>query len=72
MSPDLNPIENLWGIVARDVYAYGRQFSSVDELKRQIQCSWFSMDPTYIHNLISSMPDRIFQTIRSNGATNLV
>ena len=32
-SPDLNPIENVWGILARRVYANGRQFNSVNELK---------------------------------------
>jgi hypothetical protein len=31
-SPDLNPIENLWSIMSRHVYANGRQFSSVSEL----------------------------------------
>ncbi len=28
-SPDMNPIENLWGILVRRVYANGRQFDSV-------------------------------------------
>ena len=36
LSPDLNPIEKLWGILTRKVYAGGRQFSTVDDLKRQI------------------------------------
>ena len=31
-SPDLNPIENLWSIVNRRVYADGRQYSSKDAL----------------------------------------
>ena len=35
-SPDLNPIENLWGWLVRKVYANGRQFDSVDEIKREI------------------------------------
>ena len=28
-SPDLKPIENLWSIISRKVYANGRQFDSV-------------------------------------------
>lgn len=32
-SPDLNPIENLWGIIARTVYTNGKQYSTVQELK---------------------------------------
>eukprot|EP00644_Phytophthora_capsici_P019735 jgi/Phyca11/132956/e_gw1.278.8.1 len=31
-SPDLNPIENLWGVLARAVYADGRQFQTRDSL----------------------------------------
>ena len=31
-SPDLNPIENMWSIIKRKVYASGKQFSSKDEL----------------------------------------
>ncbi|KAG3095181.1 hypothetical protein PI125_g16317 [Phytophthora idaei] len=27
-SPDLNPIENMWGVLARAVYANGRQFET--------------------------------------------
>ena len=31
-SPDLNPIENMWGVLARAVYRHERQFSSKGEL----------------------------------------
>jgi len=27
-SPDLNPIENVWGIMARRVYANGKQYTN--------------------------------------------
>jgi len=29
-SPDLNPIENVWGIFARCFYANGRQFDTME------------------------------------------
>ena len=38
LTPDLNPIENLWGIVARQVYDGGRQFET---------CSLLSMQTLY-------------------------
>ena len=36
-SPDINPIENPWGILTREVYASGKQYSNVKELKRGIK-----------------------------------
>ncbi|GBO06314.1 Transposable element Tc3 transposase [Araneus ventricosus] len=37
MSPDLNPIENVWGIMSRKVYENGGQFYSVNALKTSIE-----------------------------------
>nr|CCA23754.1 protein T04A11.11 putative [Albugo laibachii Nc14] len=34
--PDLNPIENVWGVLTRSVYANGRQFSTRTELKCEL------------------------------------
>jgi transposase len=39
-SPDLNLIENLWRILASKVYANGRQFASMKELKARIKTCW--------------------------------
>ena len=36
LSPDLNPIENLWGLLVHKVYTNGKQFGTIDELKRSI------------------------------------
>ena len=35
-SPDLNPLENLWGTLTRAVFANGRQFKTKTELKTEI------------------------------------
>lgn len=66
-SPDLNPMENLWGIVARRLYTENRRFENVDELKRGIVNAWSSIGQETIDNLISSMPDRVFQVISRKG-----
>ena len=42
-SPDLNPIENLWSILARLVYEDARQFGSVDDLTACIKEKWASL-----------------------------
>ena len=31
-SPELNPIENLWGLIVAIVYEEGRQYSAISEL----------------------------------------
>ena len=46
VSPDLNPIDNLWGIMARRVYENGRQFQTVLELKNCIRDVWNNFEIT--------------------------
>jgi transposase len=38
-SPDLNPIENLWGWLTRKVYAHGKQFKHDNDLKSAVGMS---------------------------------
>jgi transposase len=66
-SPDLNPIENLWGIMVRRIYAENKQYKSVKELKKAIVRAWHSVDQEIIDNLVLSMENRIFQVINRNG-----
>ena len=67
-SPDLNPIENLWGILTRRVYGNNRQFDSVEELKLHIIREWQNLDQNLLNSLVESMPNRIFECININGA----
>jgi transposase len=70
-SPDPNPIENLWGIIVRQVYAQNRQFDSTSDLKKAIQETWDSIDQETLRNLVESMQNRIYQVInRSGGMTD--
>jgi len=66
-SPDCNPMENLWGILASKVYESGRQFQSILELKHCIQESWDEIDTGIPQRLVDSMPNRIFEVISHNG-----
>lgn len=67
LSPDLNPIENLWGTLSRRVYRNGRQFDTVEELKTAITEEWERLSIPEMQTLISSMPNRIFNVIHGNG-----
>src|SRR5271156_1571265 len=66
-SPDLNPIENLWGIMARQVYAHGRQYNTLSELKSAVISAWNKLSLVTLRNLISSMKNRIFEVILNRG-----
>ena len=66
-SPDLNPIENLWGILTRMVYSNGRQFSTINELKEKIVYEWDRIPNEICRNLIETMPKRIKDVIKRNG-----
>jgi len=67
-SPDLNVIENVWGILARLVYENGRQFANHDELIRQINVKWNLITTNYLKSLVDDMPTRIADDILKRGA----
>jgi len=66
-SPDLNPMENLWGILVRRVYANHRQYQAQDDLKSAILEAWRELSVDLLQTLINSMPDRIYKVINRNG-----
>ncbi len=61
-SPDLNPIENLWGIVKRKMR--NKRPKNADELKATVKETWASIPPQQCHKLITSMPRRIEAVIK--------
>lgn len=66
-SPDINPIENIWGILTRRVFAEYRQYNSVPELKTAIFDAWEGIEENTIKNLVTSTENRIFECIKNNG-----
>ncbi len=64
--PDLNPIENLWGIVKRKMR--DTRPNNADELKATVKETWASIPPQQCHKLITSMPRRIEAVIKAKGA----
>uniref|UniRef100_A0A3Q2EF15 Tc1-like transposase DDE domain-containing protein n=1 Tax=Cyprinodon variegatus TaxID=28743 RepID=A0A3Q2EF15_CYPVA len=66
-SPDLNPIENIWGWMAREVFKNGHQFQTVDALREAIFNTWSNVPTSLLETLASSMPKRLFEVINKNG-----
>ncbi len=65
--PDLNPTENLWGIVKRKMRDT-RPNNAVD-LKAAIKATWASVTPEQCHRLNVSMPHRIDAVIHAKGGS---
>jgi hypothetical protein len=66
-SPDLNPMENLWGIVSRDVYKNGKQYNNVSQLKNEIQVAWSGISIDTLQNLNHSMKNRVCEVLMNHG-----
>ena len=59
-SPDLNPIENVWGVLARRVYSNGRQYSNIAELKDVVMREWDGLPSFMFSKCVYSMNRRLF------------
>ena len=66
-SPDLNPMENLWGIMVHQVYGHGKQYANKEELEVAIRRAWDTLPIQTLRDLNNSMRDRIFQCVLNHG-----
>ncbi len=66
MSPDLNPIEHMWGILKRKVEKH--HVSNIQQLRDVIMEEWKRMPATTCAALVNSMPRRIKAVLDNNGA----
>ncbi len=66
-SPDVIPIENLWGVLAQKIYNNGRQFDCIDDLKDALMMAWDSISLDTLRNLVKSMPRRLVSIIERKG-----
>lgn len=66
-SPDLNPMENVWGELVRNVYAQGKQYQNTKDLRDAIEDAWANLGQPYLQKLIGSMQNRLFEVIANGG-----
>lgn len=66
-SPDLNIIENLWGLLVRRVYCNARQFGNEQDLKEAIEEAWATIDQESISRLFRSLTRRMLAVIEVKG-----
>ena len=56
-SPDLNPIENVWGILKQQVNKC--DLSKISEVIAKVKEIWSELDKEVIENVIQNMPIRL-------------
>ena len=62
LSPDLNIMENIWGIMCHKIYSQATAYNSVEEYENVILKTWDEIDYETIQNLY----DKCLQIIRCN------
>jgi transposase len=66
-SPDLNPLEHLWGHLKRRLVEHEHPPKGMEELWRRIEEEWNKIPAEVCQKLIESMPRRIEAVIKAKG-----
>ncbi|CAB4407619.1 unnamed protein product [Rhizophagus irregularis] len=66
-SPDLNPIENLWDELDRQVRAHRPLPTNRESLCQILREKWSNIDAGKYQNLVDSMPRRVAAVINNKG-----
>jgi DNA-binding MarR family transcriptional regulator len=67
-SPDLNPIENMWGLMVKKLQGSRLIFANREEFLNAITDAWQSLPQDYYRNLCLFMPSRLRKILEVNGA----
>lgn len=65
LSPDLNPVENIWSDMSRMIYDNGKQYSSLQKLQTAILVSWASIPDERLISYVKGMQDGMFEVIKN-------
>jgi transposase len=66
-SPDINPIENIWGIIKQKLYADFPVPKSKNDLINNVLSIWDDLPTDLFQILAENVPDRIDQLIKKKG-----
>ena len=67
MSPDLNPIENVWSLLQKEVYKEKKVYKNTTDLWEAIIAAWHALSAETFQNLYNSMPVRMIKVIEEKG-----
>ncbi|KAK2949868.1 hypothetical protein BLNAU_15171 [Blattamonas nauphoetae] len=66
-SPDLNPIETFWAMMARRLYQGGKTYSTDSKLETAVQKVWSDLPQEKIDSLVLSIRDRAMVVVLADG-----
>ena len=66
-SPDLNPIENVWGMLGRDILYKIPRDTPRNKLFSKVKACWNELPLEHILHTVHSMPKRCASVIRTHG-----
>jgi len=66
-SPDLNPIEHLWGHLKRKLGGYEREPEGILELWERVQVEWDKIEAGVCQKLVESMRRRVAAVLKAKG-----
>lgn len=64
-SPDLNPIENIWGILKRQLRPI--KHNCAEDLWNEVQNKWYNLSRNMCQKIVYSMPKRLQLVKKSDG-----
>lgn len=67
-SPDLNPIENVWAFLLKNIHSQPNRPRNRAELLEMIEQAWQQLDQNVVRRLVMSMNRRLQSVLEGNGA----
>ncbi len=66
-SPDLSPIENVWGFIKEELYKKNDLLETADDTWEEIQTIWYHKVNNILKKLYESLPNRIEKVVELHG-----
>ena len=68
-SPDLSPVENVWGLIKRKLRSLTQYPRNEDELFETVEQMWPEIPQLYFQRLVASMPNRARSVVNRKGSS---
>ena len=66
-SLDVNPIENVWVKLKRDIELKAVNIHTPNDLLAAVRHSWENIQPAYVQDLYATIPARLKEVVRMKG-----